>query len=407
MQMSFLRSHPKASPAHTAPPPVKSLLVSRQYFPPQTGGISHLMYGIARALGPARVACLTAVPGSRFPGGSGPRVYRRPAAFSGGKLRQALRLGATLAEIMLRERFRMLQLATTAEGYLALRLYARVGMPFVLYAHGNEILAALQGAWEIPRRALRTADRVLANSRFTSTLVERVGTDPDRVEVVYPGCDTELFMPREPSPALRERILGPRRDGPVLLTIGNLVARKGHDLVIQALSRMVAQIPDVTYVIVGEGPHGRRLEELANAIGIRNHVVFAGRREEAELPDLFALADIFVMPSRADFAGCDVEGFGLVFLEAGACGKPVVGGRSGGIPEAIVDGATGFLVDPEDPEDLARVLTQLLQDRDLMQRLGEQGRHRVLREFTWTRVGGQVAEILDTVMACAKLTNKA
>jgi phosphatidylinositol alpha-1,6-mannosyltransferase len=133
-------------------------------------------------------------------------------------------------------------------------------------------------------------------------------------------------------------------------------------------------------------------------VGIRDHVIFAGRVSEDALPDIYALSDVFVMPSRDQREVSDVEGFGLVFLEANACGKPVIGGRSGGIPDAIVDGVTGLLVNPDEPEDIAHALVQLLTNRDLTLRLGQQGRLRVARDFNWARVGDRVQRILDCIL---------
>jgi phosphatidylinositol alpha-1,6-mannosyltransferase len=119
---------------------------------------------------------------------------------------------------------------------------------------------------------------------------------------------------------------------------------------------------------------------------------------DEDLPDVYALSDVFVMPSRERLEEKDVEGFGLVFLEANACAKPVIGGRSGGIPDAIVDGITGLLVDPQDPADIADALARLLVDKDLAIRLGRQGRSRVVRDFNWTRVGDRVQGILETIV---------
>jgi phosphatidylinositol alpha-1,6-mannosyltransferase len=154
-------------------------------------------------------------------------------------------------------------------------------------------------------------------------------------------------------------------------------------------------VPDVSYLIVGRGRCRVELEQLATALGVRDRVIFAGGVSNDDLPHVFALSDVFVMPSRQELKA--VEGFGLVFLEAAACGKPVVGGRSGGIPDAIVDGVTGFLVHPTDHEDIARGLARLLTDEELATRLGQQGRRRVVEEFAWGRVASRVQEILQSV----------
>jgi phosphatidylinositol alpha-1,6-mannosyltransferase len=125
--------------------------------------------------------------------------------------------------------------------------------------------------------------------------------------------------------------------------------------------------------------------------------VFAGQVSADDLPDVYALSDVFAMPSRENLEEGDVEGFGLVFLEANACAKPVIGGRSGGIPDAILDGVTGFLVDSRDPHDVARSLARILGNNDLATRMGQEGRLRTVRDYSWARVGERVQGILEAV----------
>jgi phosphatidylinositol alpha-1,6-mannosyltransferase len=180
---------------------------------------------------------------------------------------------------------------------------------------------------------------------------------------------------------LRQKLLGDRYRDQVIVTVGSLTARKGHDMVIRALPRLRETVPDITYLIVGQGGYRAKLEELAMSLGVRDRVIFVGQVSAEDLPDIYALADVFVMPSREHLESCDVEGFGLVFLEASACAKPVVGGRSGGIPDAIVDGVTGLLVNPNDAEDIANSLARLLTNSNLAIRLGQQGRCWVTKDF--------------------------
>jgi phosphatidylinositol alpha-1,6-mannosyltransferase len=238
----------------------------------------------------------------------------------------------------------------------------------------------------------------VANSRFTASLVEQAGVDRRRIHVIHPGCDAERFQPRPVDRALRDRLLGARAGGRVVLTVGNLVERKGHDMVIQALAQIISLIPDATYLIVGEGPYRDDLDRLARATGVRDRVVFAGRVDADGLPDVYALSDVFVMPSRVRHAAGDVEGFGLVFLEANACGKPVIGGRTGGIPEAIVDGKTGFLVEPESVADIADRLKTLLTDREVATEMGRQGRARVTAHFSWADAAAQVQDLVTAMV---------
>jgi phosphatidyl-myo-inositol dimannoside synthase len=380
---------------------VKSLLISGLYFPPMTGGISNYMASVAAALGPAEVCCLTGIPSH----GNGPRAmfpirsYRRPAAFAKAKHVQAVGFGAAIAEIMLRERPHVVQLATAYDGYMGLWLRRWLKLPFVVYAHGNEILDALGSTWPKPRLSLKQAARVLANSRFTAQLVEKAGVAPHRIEIIHPGCDVDRFQPYESGPDLRQRMLGQKASSRVILSVGNLVARKGHDMVISALPRLLPRMPDVVYLIIGEGPYRSQLENLATSLGVRERVIFAGRIADEHLPEIYALSDVFIMPSREHLDSCDVEGFGMVFLEASACAKPTIAGRSGGIGDAVVDGVTGLLVDPLDVDDIAAALWIILSNRELAIQLGHQGRSRVVSDFAWPRIADRVQQILESVVA--------
>lgn len=365
---------------------MKSLLVSAAYFPPDVGGVSHLMSSVVRELGPARVSCLAGLRPSDKEASDhgGVRVYRMP--FRASRWSRAVRIGP----ILLRENVRALQLATVEEGYIGMALKRWTGMPYILWAHGNEIGTALSGQRPDLARALQGASRVIAVSDYTARQVAAAGVDRGRVAIIHPGCDTDRFRPLAAAPVLADRLLGARRDTPVILTVGGLVGRKGHDTVIRALPSITAAVPEVTYLIAGDGPDRARLERLAEVIGVRERVVFAGPVAATDLPSIYALADVFAMVSREQAVGCDVEGFGLVFLEAAACGKATVGGRSGGIPDAVCDGHTGLLADPLSVEDTASALTRLLTDHGLAATFGRNGREWVAREHRWSDVGDAV-----------------
>lgn len=362
-----------------------------------------MMAALCEELGPARVCCLT---GSPAPPGAIEkqcgRFYRRPAAFRPPRWRKAGAWGLALAEIMARDRPRAVQIAIIDDGHLGVWLKRWLHLPFLVYAHGNDILRVLQGVWPRERSQLQVADRIVAISRFTASLVEQAGVDPRRIHVIHPGCDADYFRPHPLDPAFRERLLGPRAGSPVILTVGNLVERKGHDMVIEALPQVIRRVPDATYLVVGDGPYRDALARRAQAAGVREHVVFAGRVAATDLPAIYALSDVFVMPSRVRPADCDVEGFGLVFLEANACGKPVIGGRTGGIPEAILDGETGFLVDPENPADIGERLLTILTDRDRAMEMGHRGRKRVTAHFSWADAASQVHELVTAMVNASK-----
>jgi phosphatidylinositol alpha-1,6-mannosyltransferase len=203
------------------------------------------------------------------------------------------------------------------------------------------------------------------------------------------GTDPERFRPLDAS-SLRNALA--LTDTSVVLTVSRLVPRKGIDTVLRALPEVLDAVPSLTYLVVGTGPDRERLERLATNLGIRPHVHFTGHVPFDDLPRYYNAADVFAMPSRE--ASPDVEGFGLVFLEAGACGIPVIGARTGGIPDAIQDGETGLLVPPSSPEALANALTRLLSSPDLAHRLGEQGRRHVVQEANWDHVADQLWNVL-------------
>ena len=215
-----------------------------------------------------------------------------------------------------------------------------------------------------------------------------------RVHVIYAGVDSEQFRPDIDGSDLRRR-LAPNADF-ILLSVGRLQRRKGHDLTIEAVAMLAADFPSLHYVIAGTGLERGRLEALSAARGIVDRVHFTGDFPAADLPALYAACDLFVLPTRQDEQ--DIEGFGIVFLEAAASGKAAVGGNNGGVPEAIAAGQTGSLVDGNDVAELARTIRMYVEAPDLLSRMGEAGRRRVIQSFTWERAASLVTE-LHTVVA--------
>lgn len=379
----------------------KSLMISGSYFPPQVGGISHLVAEICATLGPGAVSVLTGVSGNDGDDARNSRlnVYRRPRAFDKRSAVRPVWLASAMAEVVLRERPGILQFATTEDTDIAWWAYRTLRLPYLIYAHGNEILSAIRSEWEKPRQALSNAACVIANSRYTASLVEQAGVDRHRIEIVYPGCDVHRFEPADVDAATRRALLGERWNDRVILTVGNLVERKGHDIAMMAMKRVITRVPDACYVIAGDGPHRPTLQKLAGELGIADRVVFAGRVADEQLPLYYRLCDVFLMPSRARVELDDVEGFGIVFLEAGACGKPSIGGRSGGVEDAIADNRTGLLVEPGDPDQVASALESLLLNPDFAKKLGDQARKHVVAEHNWPETGNRIAEIIAAVGA--------
>ena len=235
---------------------------------------------------------------------------------------------------------------------------------------------------------------MLANSRYTAGLLHQLAVMPARVRFVRPGCDTDRFSPNATGAAAYRERLRIEPNCFMLLTVANLVERKGHDMVLQAIAKLRHTIPRLIYVIAGQGAQVPILERLAGELGVSDCVRFLGSVPAQDLPDLYAACDVFVMPARFRDSDNDVEGFGLVYVEASACEKPVMGGRSGGVEDAIADGKTGLLVDPLDVDELAASIERLWRHPELRASHGRSGRRRAEAELTWEHFAGHVCAAL-------------
>jgi len=378
-------------------PMPRSLLVARDYFPPQVGGISTIMARVMSEVAPREVCCLAGYRGDPYIATpSGPaRVYRAAFPFRLPTPFDTVALATALSVIKLRHRTRALILATVGEGYIGLLARHLFNLPFVVFAHGNEVLSLRDSKWPRAIKSLCAASAVIANSRFTAGIVSDFGIPPERIRVIHPGCDPAEFRPIELDVATRDRLLGGQAHSFVLLTVGNLVERKGHDLVLQAVASLRQAIPNLLYVIAGRGPYEEVLRELAHQLGVADCVQFKGHVPQEDLISLYASCDVFLMPSRFLPVDHDVEGFGIVYLEASACGRAVIGGRSGGIEDAILDGKTGLLVDPGEVGALEQAVLRLWRDRALREALGAAGRKRILADLTWSHFGSRVRSVMN------------
>ncbi len=270
----------------------------------------------------------------------------------------------------------------------------RRNIPLALAAHGRELLLEPVGVPggqavydAVRRRVIRRADLLLPVSRYTASLLVPFGVPATRIQIVNNGTDPDVFFPVDAAQcaALRARLGVP---GPMLLTVSRLVGRKGVNTVLEALPDVLRAHPGASYVVAGDGPDRDALVALASQLGLAEHVHFLGRIPYAELRTLYAAADVFVLPARESRP--DVEGFGIVFLEAGACSTPVIGADTGGIPDAIEHGRTGLLVPPDDPAALAQALGELLGSPDSAAAMGAAGRKRVEETFNWQRAADHV-----------------
>ena len=260
--------------------------------------------------------------------------------------------------------------------------------PYVVYVYGEELncqLKAQGGPWTHLRsavysRVLRSAAGIVGISDYTLSLLPAFGVPAERAIKIVPTVTAVPKVSEADVQAARTRY-GLAAQDRVVLTVGRLIERKGQDNLIRAYARIRAAIPRARLVIVGQGPAEPLLRALLAELGLERSVILAGFVPGQELACLFEICDVFAMPHR-ELADGDTEGYGTVFLEASAHGKPVVGGRAGGVRDAILHDETGLLVDGNSTEEIAAALSALLSDSALAKRLGEYGRRRVLEELT-------------------------
>jgi phosphatidylinositol alpha-1,6-mannosyltransferase len=365
---------------------VTSLLVTND-FPPKVGGIQSYLYELWRRLPPEETHVLT----TSYPGAA---AWDDAQAFAVERARRrvllptpelARRVDALARECAADVVFLdpMLPL-----GLIGPRVRAA---PYVVIAHGAEVNVPgrLPGGRALARRVLRSAAGVVAAGEYPARVATRAAGISLPTLVAPPGVDVDRFRPldAEERSAARERF-GLATDRHLVLGLSRLVPRKGFDVLIDA----VAGLDDgVQLAIGGAGRDASRLARRAAARGVAGRCTFLGRVPDVDLPALYGCADVFAMLCRERWAGLEAEGFGIVFVEAAACGVPSVAGRSGGSHEAVVDGETGFVVDPNEAADVRAALECLLGDDALRTRLGRAARTRAVDELTYER---QVARLL-------------
>ncbi len=266
-------------------------------------------------------------------------------------------------------------------------------------AHGVEVWDALSFA---KRFGLRKADQVLCVSAFTREQVVRRHQCPAKRLPVLPNVLPDSLLSVTPDPELLGR-LGANR-GRVILTVGRLSAAeryKGHNVVLEALPRIAERYPGAIYLIAGDGDDRPRLEQMAENLGVKDRVLFAGEMDDAGLAACYQACAVFVLPAKTLLAdhGSQGEGFGIAFLEAMAFGKPVIGPNAGAPAEFIRHGQHGFLVDPQNPEEVAQAVLALLDEPERASRMGEQGRALVLAEFS---LGAMIRRLEELLRECGE-----
>jgi len=372
---------------------VAHLLVTND-FPPKVGGIQSYLWELWRRLPPDDVTVFTIDwPGAvDFDAKQAFRVERVTE-------RMLLPTGALVEQVDALADEVGAELVLIDPAVPAGLIGPRLRHPYGVVLHGSEVTVPgrLPGARRLLGRVLRGATLVVAAGGYPAAEGERAAGRPLPTVVVPPSVDTERFRPLEPherADARRRLDLDP--DGLLVTSVSRLVPRKGMDVFIRAMARLVDHHPRLQGAIAGDGRDRRRLERLVEATGSPVRVL--GRLSDDDLPAVYGCADVFAMLCRSRWAGLEQEGFGIVFLEAAACGVPQVAGSSGGAAEAVLEGETGLIVRrPADVDDVTDALDALLSDPERRERMAVASRARAVDHFGQERLAATLAAALERV----------
>ncbi len=385
------------------------LLVLTELFLPTKGGTAVWAAEVYKRLGGKEIHIVTAdVPGAGEVDAVHPNTIHRL------DLRRVRWLRPESLAMYARLFFKSLWLALThrfaaihafralPEGLVAWAVARLTFRPVVIYAHGEELTTWGRGRRRRTMRfALRHADRVIANSEFTRDELIKLDVDPERIALIYPGVDVARFRPDLPSADLGAGI-GLQPGQQLLLSVGRLSRRKGFDMVVQSLPELMRQGIDARYALIGIGEDQDYLRALSHELGVGDRVHLLGHVSAEDLPRWYNACDVFAMPNR-EIDG-DTEGFGMVFIEAAACGKPAIAGKAGGTGAAVIDGKTGHRVDGSNAAEVAATLHQVLADPGGLATLGSAALERAREEFGWDRVADKTRRVRNDVLRRGKRT---
>jgi len=378
---------------------MSNTLVITNDFPPRPGGIQTFGYELVRRFEPGQVSVLTS-------SWDGATEFDAAQKFTivRAKTKTLLPDKRTLAmarEIIIANNVtRVLFGAAAPLGLLAPSLRKLGVKNIVGMTQGHEAgWAMTPGMKQALRKIGNDVDYLTYISEYTHEKISRAlsPSAASNMRRVVPGVNTTEFSPTNltAGSALRSSIGWANR--PVIVCVSRLMTRKGQDQLIQALPQVLKVVPMASLIIVGDGPYRKHLEKLTADLGLRDNVHFTGKVDQAQLANWYAAGDVFAMPCRTRVGGWDVEGLGIVFLEASATGLPVIVGNSGGAVDAVLEGETGFLVNGNDLSEIRDRLIELLANQDLAKRMGSAGRNWVAQEWTWEHSFKRLESLLSGI----------
>jgi phosphatidylinositol alpha-1,6-mannosyltransferase len=372
---------------------MRRTLVVTNDFPPRSGGIQQFVHQIVGRLPAEEVVVLS----SRHEGDAAfdatlpYRVVRHPHY----PMMPTPAVAGLAAELLREEKCEAVWFGAAAPLALMTPALRRAGaVRAVASTHGHEMAwAKLPGAASSLRRISARVDVLTYLTEYSHAAIGKVSAPGARLEQLSPGVDPVVFSPDVSGLAVRERygLVG----RPVVVCVSRLVKRKGQDTLITIWPQVLEQVPDAALLIVSGGPYADRLASMVRSLGLGSSVRLTGEVDWSELPQHYAAGDLFAMPCRTRRAGLDVEGLGIVFLEASASGLPVIAGRSGGAPDAVLEGRTGYVVDPRDGREIAARIVELLLDPVSARTMGVLGRAWAEREWGWEAMAERLSRWLS------------
>ena len=380
-----------------------NILVFTAEFPPIIGGLATCSYGICQGLASFGIDVLVLAPYALKKSlldyqRIGFKVFRYPKLFL---LREILLIPYLIYLVFKFRITRIFCVSWYPCGIIAMLNKWLLGTPYAVQVFGSDILKKdvsksklrhqlKRKLFWLMRLVFSNARNIFPMSNYNKQLLQEVGAPIEKIKVVNPGVDIARFSRPVDTTLVTERYN--LRGKEIMLTVARLEDYKGQDMVIRSLEKVVKIVPNIVYLIVGEGPDEERLKDIVTSSGLEGYVVFIKNFPQAhdELIQLYASSTLFIMVSREIEKRVEVEGFGIVFLEANACEKPVIGGNSGGIADAIVDGQTGLIVNPLDVDAISNAILRLILDKDYADYLGRTGKKRVNEYFTWDKVAMRI-----------------
>jgi phosphatidylinositol alpha-1,6-mannosyltransferase len=365
----------------------KKILLVTNDFGPRTGGIETFVIGLFERITSHEVFVLTSQQGDtsaydkHWLDAYGVRVIRDRSKI----LLPTWRVIRAAKKIVRDNNIEIAVFGAAAPLALMSRALRKAGVQkIVAITHGHEVWWARIFPFSVAiKRIGNSVDFLTYLGEFTRQAISKALPPKRRGAMVKiaPGIDTAHFIPQPDSMQMRTKLGLEKKK--IIISVGRLVHRKGQDKLIESLPLILKSVPNAHVLLVGEGPYRTHLEKLVAEKSLQNHVTFAGRVMYDKLPSYLSAADLFVMPSRSRLFGLEVEGLGIVYLEASACGIPVIAGNSGGAPDAVIEGVTGFSVDGTNTDEITRAVVEICSDAERASQMGAAGRNWVVDKWRW------------------------